>query len=74
MLIRRKSMFSGIERVLDIPVDPEDYARWQLGEPIQRAMPYLNDADREFIKTGVTQEEWDAAFKESDEDELERTR
>ena len=66
MLIRRISAFTGREHVRDIAVDPEDFARWQLGEHIQRAMPYLSDADREFIKTGVTQEEWNAAFKEVD--------
>ena len=31
MLIRRKSMISGIERARDIPVDVEDFARYQLG-------------------------------------------
>ena len=69
MLIRRKSMFTGVERVREIGVDAEDYARWQLGENIQVAMPYLNAADREFILTGVTQDEWDAAFAEMDEDD-----
>lgn len=70
MLIRRVSQITGIERVRDIPVDPEDYARWQLGELIQRAMPYLNDADREFIKTGITQDEWDEVFSEYAEEML----
>lgn len=69
MLIRRKSMFTGVERVREIGVDAEDYARWQLGENIQVAMPYLNAADREFILTGVTQDEWDAAFAEVKEDD-----
>lgn len=64
MLIRRKSMFTGVERVREIGVDAEDYARWQLGENIQRAMPYLNAADRDFILTGVTPEEWNEAFAE----------
>lgn len=69
MLIRRVSLFTGIERTRDIPVDPEDFARWQLGTNIQVAMPYLNDDDREFIMTGVTKEEWDAAFLEEEEEE-----
>lgn len=66
MLIRRKSMISGIEYVRDIPVDIEDYARYQLGETIQVAMPYLSDDDREFILTGIVKEEWDAAFTEDE--------
>lgn len=65
MLIRRTSIISGIERVRDIPVDPEDFARWQLnGEPIHRVMGYLSENDCEFIMSGITQEEWDTAFKE----------
>ena len=31
---------------------------------IQDAFPNLSDDDREFIKTGITPEEWDNAFDE----------
>lgn len=62
MLITRKSTLSGVERTRDLPVDPEHYALWKLGTPIQAAMPYLSAGDREFIMTGITQEEWNAAF------------
>lgn len=64
MLIRRTSAFTGVTRERDIPCDPEHFAQWQLGANIQSVMPYLSNEDREFIKTGVTQEEWNAAFKE----------
>lgn len=71
MRITRKSVISGIERTRDIPVNPEDMIRWQQGHGcIQDVMPYLNDDDREFILSGITSEEWDAAFKEETEDEL----
>ena len=70
MLNRRKSMISGIERARDIPVDVEDFARYQLGELIQVAMPYLSEEDREFILTGITKEEWDAAFAEGEEESI----
>ncbi len=66
MLIRRTSAFTGVVHEREIACDPEHFAQWQLGAHIQRVMPYLSDADREFIKTGVTQEEWNAAFKEVD--------
>ena len=35
---------------------------------IQNAAPHLSDADREFLMTGITVEEWDEAFPD-DEDE-----
>ena len=65
MKITRKSILSGIERVKDIPVNPEDYISWEKGfVNIEDAMPYLNDQDREFILSGITQKEWNDAFNE----------
>lgn len=40
---------------------------WQGGEYIQRAMPQLSDEEREFLLTGATPQEWDAAFPEEDD-------
>ncbi len=63
MWIKRKSVISGIERTLSIPVNPDDYLSWKSGAgSIQDMMPYLNDNDREFLLSGITSEEWDAAF------------
>jgi hypothetical protein len=65
MQIRRTSIISGIERVRDIPVDPNDMMLYQLEMgSIQELMPYLTDDDREFIMTGITSEEWQQAFSE----------
>lgn len=64
MIIKRVSTLTGNENVRDIPVDPEDFAHFQLGEPIDEVMPYLTDEDRDFILYGLTKEEWRAAFKE----------
>lgn len=72
MLITRKSILSGKERTLDLPVTEEQLSRWQSGELIQNAMPHLTAGEREFIKTGVTDEEWDTEFanlEEGDDDE-----
>ena len=55
-------MFTGVIHTLEINVTPEQIARWQGGELIQNAMPNLTPDEREFIKTGVTAEEWEAAF------------
>jgi hypothetical protein len=69
MLIKRKSAISGIERCRDIPVNPEDFAMWQKGYGnVQDLMPYLNDSDREFILSGITDDEWDGAFSEEIEE------
>ena len=60
----RKSMLSGVTRSRDIDVTEEEYNRWRSGMLIQRAMPHLSDVDREFIMTGITEEEWNAEMKE----------
>lgn len=59
MQITRTSLISGIERTLEISVTEEQLQRWQGGELIQRAMPNLQPADREFIMTGITDNEWE---------------
>lgn len=65
MEIKRKSVITGVERVREIPVDPEDFAFWKSGyASINEIMPYLNDEDRQFILSGITKEEWGEAFKE----------
>lgn len=65
MIVKRKSVFSGVERTRDIPVNPEDYKLWEQGySSIDEAMPYLNSEDREFILSGMTAQEWQNAFSE----------
>jgi len=60
-------MFTGKTHTLDIPVTQEQLDKWNKGELIQVAMPNLTADEREFIKTGVTKEEWEETFKEDDE-------
>lgn len=68
MLITRISQFSQIERTLDIPCTPEQYAAYLNGQHIQYAMPNVSESDREFILTGMVQSEWDEAFPEEEEE------
>lgn len=69
MYIKRKSVISGIERTRSIPVNPDDYMAWQAGlGSIQDLMPYLTDSDREFILSGITEEEWNDMFADLDEE------
>jgi hypothetical protein len=63
MLITRTSRISGKIRTLDIPVTQEQLDAWYNGELIQKAMPNLTASQREFIKTGITDEEWDEMFE-----------
>lgn len=69
MLIRRRSQISGIVRERDLDVTKEQLDRYFSGELIQRCFPNLSVGDREFILSGITEEEWDTTFSDSEEDE-----
>jgi hypothetical protein len=62
MKITRVSPFSNKKSTLEIDVTARQIASWEKGELIQDAMPNLTPAEREFIKTGVTPDEWDDIF------------
>lgn len=56
--IERKSPFTGMVNQMEIELDPNDYVNWKNGVNIQDAFPYLTADEREFIKTGITPEDW----------------
>lgn len=62
MLITRRSMFTGKTHTREVPCTQAQLDAWQTGRHIQDAMPDVPDAEREFLMTGVTPEEWDEAF------------
>lgn len=64
MKIKRQSMVSGVVREMDLPITDEQYFQWEHGLPIQQAMPHLSASEREFVMTGITDDEWDNSFKE----------
>jgi hypothetical protein len=64
MLIRRKSTLTGVVREMDLPVTEKQISLWKEGVFAQHAFPDLTPDEREFIKTGITAEEWDEAFSE----------
>ena len=68
MKITRMSPFTGKVHTFEINVTSEQIARWQNGEYIQNAMPQLTPDEREFIKTGVTPDEWNEAFGTMDDE------
>lgn len=69
MLITRTSMLTGITRTMELPVSEEDYHAWMSGELIQNAMPHLSASEREFILTGMTDDEWDDTMSDWEADD-----
>jgi hypothetical protein len=67
MTIKRTSSLTGVTRTKEIDVTIEQVLAWEEGELIQNAMPHLSADDREFIKTGITGEEWDQLFGGAEE-------
>ena len=62
MLITRRSQISGEVQTLEIDCTPEQLAAWEAGMLIQDAMPNVAAPLREFIKSGITPQEWTAMF------------
>lgn len=48
---------------MDLPITQEQLDRWHNGELIQNVFPHLSANEREFIKTGITADKWEAIFK-----------
>lgn len=67
MTVTRTSPFTGQTNSREIPVTQAQIDLWRLGVLIQDAMPDTSPEDREFIKTGITPEEWGEAFGEEED-------
>ena len=68
MKITRRSSLSGVEHTLDIDITSEELTRVEMRfctkELIQNIIPNVSLGEREFLMTGITQEEWDETFNE----------
>ena len=62
MKITRTSPVTGVTRTLEVDCTPEQLAAWESGVLIQIAMPDVEAPLREYIKSGITPEEWTATF------------
>ena len=62
MLITRRSMISGEVNTLEVDCTPEQLAAWESGVLIQIAMPDVEAPLREYIKSGITPQEWIETF------------
>src|SRR5215475_13475552 len=76
MKVTRKSQLSGIEHTLDLPTVTQErldecWSQSSTGEGkhIQDVFPELTADEREFLMTGVTAEEWAAAFPPEEDDD-----
>ena len=66
MLIKRTSILSGETREIDLPVTQAQLDEWYKGKLAQIVFSNLTPSQREFIMTGITDQEWDVAFGERD--------
>lgn len=69
MEVTRTSLITRITRTRDLDVTQEQLDAWSSGALIQDACPNLSASDREFVMSGITQEEWDEHLKDDDDDE-----
>lgn len=66
MELTRRSILTGITRTRDLPVTEEQLQDWLDGQLIQDAMPYLSPGQREWIISGIEENEWDEHFSEDE--------
>lgn len=65
MLIMRISALTGEVNEMELDITPEQLDNYEnFGVLLQDAFPNLTPAQREFIKTGITPEEWYDTFGE----------
>ena len=68
MKVTRQSIVSGKTRTKDLPITPVQYVKYIRGEGhVQDIMPDLPPEDREFLISGVTQEEWEELYGKEEE-------
>lgn len=58
MRIRRTSPMTGKTVSRSLRVTTAELRAWDAGSLIQDAMPHLSPADREWLQTGLTTEDW----------------
>jgi len=66
MKLTRTSPISGKKNTMDLDVTRDQITDWEKGALIHDAMPNLTPDEREFVKTGVTNEDWAELFGDVD--------
>ena len=62
MIVTKRSIVSGNVNTMDLDITKEQLKQWESGELIQQVFPKLGPDEREFLKTGITPDEWDNTF------------
>ena len=65
MLITRKSWISNKIRTLDIEITDVELDQWRAGHSLDKICPYLSESDKEFIVTGITDDEWEDVIRKA---------
>jgi hypothetical protein len=72
MKVTRKSLLTGKVHSMELPVNPLELDAYHAGtNSIQDVFPHLTDEQREFIKSGITPEEWEIYIRIGCDDERE---
>jgi hypothetical protein len=69
MIFYRKSPVTGKAHSMDLNVTWKQLDAWEGGVLIQNAFPHLTPSERDFIKLGIIEKEWDTYFKQEKERE-----
>ena len=62
MIFQRISPFTGKLNQMDLPVTEDQINKYNNAALIQDAFPNLNASQREFLKTGMTDDDWNSMF------------
>ena len=67
-MVHKFSILTGKESCMVLPLRLGQLEHWfKSGTLVQDAFPQLSDDAREFLISGITPEEWNAAFPKGDE-------
>ena len=72
MRVSMKSSITGVVHTMDLPITIEQWNEWQMPAGrrlVQDIFPKLNDAQREFLLTGITPAEWYKYVKPTEDDD-----
>lgn len=65
MKVLRKSQYSGLVHSMELDITEEQLRQFENGEGlIQDIFPNLGPDEREFLKSGITNAEWEELFSE----------
>jgi hypothetical protein len=70
MKVTRTSQATGITREVELDITDEQIMKYEEGVLIQNAFPNLTPSEREFLMTGITEDEWKDIFGGFDEDNV----